>query len=480
MDKNELENLHNFYTNNLREKESEETIKMLVVKDLLHLLGYKKEWFKCEEQNMLGKSDIKIIPPNSNDILYIETKCKDYKITKKDYSQLSGYMDSTNTEWGIITNGNHYYLLNKSINGKSEERVILEYLLEYRSGFKYSKKQNGINLRYFSYDRIFKKKSTKYFAYFREYTIKNRIHSNDISFKQYQSANFNFFDYLDSNERICDESLLNPTRITGYFQDIVYKKQYAKSSLINKCSYIASTLKYLEDCGKLQTKHFNNFNSETFLSDIINEHCDKNSKEIPPLTLIEANSLLNYYSQNWSSYSRNKLLFKLYLFICPSIETIHNLKLDNFILRNNKVYLKISNYEFELPQPLVNDYNKYIKSRNARVVDPNFRYLFYTYYGKKCRQMSPTTIMSIINNSFNNLPNISDERKKQLNISTIQKSVITLMLTNGFSVEQISLFTELSVGTIYNYIDTKTLKNIATKTKKDLLSSKHPYAKLLF
>lgn len=94
--------------------------------------------------------------------------------------------------------------------------------------------------------------------------------------------------------------------------------------------------------------------------------------------------------------------------------------------------------------------------------------------------MSPTTIMSIINDSFNNLPNISEERKKQLNISTIQKSVITLMLTNGFSVEQISLFTELSVGTIYNYIDTKILKNIATKTKKDLLSSKHLYAKLLF
>lgn len=129
---------------------------------------------------------------------------------------------------------------------------------------------------------------------------------------------------------------------------------------------------------------------------------------------------------------------------------------------------------------LLTIYSKYIKSRNTRVVDPNFRYLFFTYYGKKCRQMSPTTIMSIINDSFNNLPNISEERKKQLNISTIQKSVITLMLTNGFSVEQILLFTELSVDTIYNYIDTKTLKNIATKTKKDLLSSKHPYAKLLF
>lgn len=476
MDKNELENLRDFYENNLREKENEETIKMLVVKDLLHILDYKKEWFKCEEPNMLGKSDIKIIPPNSHDILYIETKSKDHKITKKDYSQLSSYMDSTNTEWGIITNGDHYYLLNKSINGKAEERVILEYLLVYKSGFKYSKKQNDINLRYFSYDRIFKKKSTKYFAYFREYTIKNRIQSNDVSFKQYKSANFSFFDNLDSTEKICDESLLNPTRITEYFQDIVSKKQYAKSSLINKCSYIVSTLKYLEDCGKLQTKHFNNFNSETFLSEIINEHCDKDSQEILPLTLDEANSLLTYYSQNHSSYSRNKLLFKLYLFICPSIETIHNLKTDDFILHGDKLFLKINNCEFELPKSLVNDYNEYIKFRGEK----DFKYLFFTFYGQKYKQMSCGTIMNIINDSFNNVPNIPEERKKQLNISTIQKSVISLMLNKGFSIEQISLFTELSVGAIYNYIDAKTFKIIKAKTKQDLLSTKHPYAKLLF
>lgn len=476
MYKIKLDNLYNFYINNLREKESEETIKMLIVKDFLQTLGYKKEWFKCEEQNMLGKSDIKIIPPNSNHIIYVETKSKDYKITKKDYSQLSSYMDSTNTEWGIITNGNHYYLLNKSINGKSEERVILEYLLVYKSGFKYSKKQNNINLKYFSYEQIFKKKSTKYFAYFKEYTIKNRLHSNDISFKQYQCANFNFFDYLDNNERICDESLLNPTRLKGYFQDIVSKKQFADSTLINKCNYIVSTLKYLEDCGKLQTKHFNNFNSEIFLSDIITEYCDTNSKEIPPLTYAEANSLLNYYSQNQLSYSRNKLLFKLYLFICPSIETIHNLKIDNFIRKNNTLYLKISNYEFELPKTLIDDYNEYIEFRCQK----NFRYLFYTFYKQKYNQMPCGTIMSIINDSFNSIPNISEERKKQLNISTIQKSVMTLMLANGFSIEQISLFTELSVSTIYNYIDSKTFKTIATKTKKDLLSSKHPYAKLLF
>ena len=479
MNTEEFISLRNFYINTLEKNENEETVKILVIKDLLHLLGYKKEWFKFEEPNLSGRSDIKLTLPDNNR-LYVETKRMDYNITTKDFAQLCNYMDSNNTEWGIITNGNHYYLLNKSIDVDAKDRVVLEYLFIYKQGFKYSKKQNDENLKYFSYNRIFKKGSSKYFAYFKEYTMKNRNLSKDISFKQYQSANFNFFDYLDNDERICDESLLNSTRLKRYFQDIVSKKHFAESTLINKCNYIASTLKYLEDCGKLQTKHFNNFNSETFLSEIINEYCDKNSKEIPPLTLAEANSLLDYYSQNWSSYSRNKLLFKLYLFICPSIETIHNLKLDNFRSCNDKLYLNINNYEFELPQPLANDYTRYIKSRNTRVKDPNFKYLFYTYYGKKCRQMSPTTIMSIINDSFNNLPNISDERKKQLNISTIQKSVITLMLSNGFSVEQISLFTELSVATIYNYIDSKTLKNIATRTKKDLLSSKHPYAKLLF
>lgn len=475
MDQNKLDDLRNFYINNLREKESEETIKMLIVKDMLHILGYNKEWFRCEEPNMLGKSDILVTLPD-NDMLYIEVKSKDYKINKKDYSQLSAYMDSTNTEWGIITNGNHYYLLNKSVNGKSEERVILEYLLIFKSGFKYSKQQNNINTKFFSYERIFKKKSTKYFAYFKEYIIKNRNHSNYISTHQYKSANFNFFNYLDINERICDESLLNPTRLIGYFDDIASKKSYKGDTLISKCNYIISTLKYLEDCGKLQTKHFNNFNSKIFLCEIINKYCDATSNEISPLTLTEARALLNYYSQNQSSYSRNKLLFKLYLFICPSIERIRNLTRDDFISRKNSLYLKINNYEFELPKSLVIDYNEYLNFRNKI----NCKYLFFTYYRQQYKQMTCTTIMSIINDSFNNIPNISEERKKCLNISTIQKSVISLMLCNGFSIEQISLFTELSVGTIYNYIDNETFKIIAQKTKQYLLSPKHPYAKILF
>ncbi|MCS6110740.1 hypothetical protein FC753_04270 [Clostridium botulinum] len=477
MNKEKISLLQNFYLKSLDKPENEATIKTSIVYDFLLALGYKKEWFKYEQSNMLGRSDIKINIPN-NDILYVETKAQDYKITSKDYSQLSSYMDSTNTEWGIITNGNHYYLLNKSINGKSQDRVVLEYLLIYKAGFKYSKKQNSINLKYFSYEQIFKKKSTKYFAYFKEYTIKNKIDPNNMSCKQYQSANFNFFDYLDKKERICDNSLLNPTRLKVYFEDIISTKQFANTTLVNKCNYITSTLKYLEDCGLLTTKYFNSFSAESFLDDIVNQHCSKTLKSFSPLKLTEANSLLIYYSQNKSTYSRNKLLFKLYLFICPSIETIHNLKINDFISKNDKLHLKINEFKFQLPRSLVNDYNEYINFRNNKNVE--FNYLFYTFYGKKYRQMSCGTIMSIINDSFNNIPNVSIERKKELNTSTIQKSVITLMLNNGFSIEEISLFTNLSVGTIYNYIDTKIRGFIFQKTKKHLLSSKHPYNKILF
>jgi AcrR family transcriptional regulator len=53
------------------------------------------------------------------------------------------------------------------------------------------------------------------------------------------------------------------------------------------------------------------------------------------------------------------------------------------------------------------------------------------------------------------------------------------MLTKGFTTEQISTFTGLTVGTIYNYFDKKTLKNIAKKSN-DLLMTKHPYQKILF
>lgn len=477
MIQSELKKLLNFY-NNLDDKENEETIKMLLVKDVLHILGYKKEWFKCEVPNMLGKSDIMITPPD-NDIIYIETKPKNYKIAKKDYSQLSGYMDATNTEWGILTNGNHYYLLNKSINAKAEERVILEYLLSYDSSFKYSKKQNDLNIKYFSYKQIFKKQSTKHFAYYREYAVNNKSNTNSMSCRQYQSANFNFFDYLDTHEKICDNYLLNPTILKMYFEDIATTtKRYSSATLINKCNYIVATLKYLEERGTLQTKYFSSFNSEKFLADIIDQYCDNNQKTTKLLTIEEANSLLEYYSKNKANYSRNKLIFKLYLFICPSIERILNLKLSNFSLKNNNLFLHFENCTVKLPSSMINDYNEYLNWRESNLKNKKSIFLFYTLYDQQINKMTSSTIMYIINNSFNHL-DISEERKKELNISMIQKSVITNMLKNGFSIEQISLFSNLSPNTIYSYMNEKTIKLIAQKTTKDLLSLKHPYAELL-
>ena len=54
MKNEDLQNLQGFYLNELEKRGSEENIKMLVVKDLLHLLGYKKEWFDCEESRLLN------------------------------------------------------------------------------------------------------------------------------------------------------------------------------------------------------------------------------------------------------------------------------------------------------------------------------------------------------------------------------------------------------------------------------------------
>lgn len=474
----DLKYLRDRYINILRENENEETTKILIIIDFLNLLGYKKDWFKFEEPNMIGKSDIVVKNTHNNDILYVEVKRKNYDIKQKDYGQLSNYMDSTNTEWGIITNGNHYYLLNKSINAKAEDRIVLEYLLIYKTGFKYLKEQNNKNLKYFSYSRIFKKQSTKYFSFFREYAVQKRFDSTDIASKQYQSANFNFFEYLDANEKICDKSLLNPTRLKGYFEDIVLNRttHFSNSTLINKCNYIVSLLKYLESTGTLSTKYFNNFTTKEFLSDILIN--DDKSNQIQPLTLSEANQLIDYYSKNRDAI-RNILLFKLYLFICPSINTIRNLELSNFKLSKGKLHLQINGYSFELPKTLANDYINYIKYRNAKVPNSKFKYLFFSYYNKKYNQLSQERIMHTINESFNNILEIPDKRKKELNISMIQKSVITLMLNNGFSVEQISLFTDLTAKTIYDYFTDKMLSNVAIKTKKDLISSKHPYIKLL-
>ncbi len=108
---------------------NEANIKMKVVSPFLEILGYPFKWQFYENPVIKGVtiSDI-TIKMNSKVILFIEVK-KSFtgKSYLKDLHQLISYLNDKNVEWGILTDGKDYILVNNDIEGECKDKEILRY-----------------------------------------------------------------------------------------------------------------------------------------------------------------------------------------------------------------------------------------------------------------------------------------------------------------------------------------------------------------
>ena len=447
---------------------TEEDVKIQVVIEMLELLGYSKKIMKFEYNTLGTRTDIYI---NSNNCsMYVEIKKKNYELKEKDFKQLSDYLASSNYTWGLLTNGNDYWLMNNKVDLKSPDRFILNYKLIYYSKdndkYSNSKSVNNKLLKYFSLYNIFIKCSTNYFSYVKIFFDKNDF--PNTSLRQYKSSIFSFINYLNDKYDICDNSLLRSRNLQEYL-DSLSEKELKYDSLLNKGRYITSFLKLLEDLRILETKDFNNYNVQQYLNkpdDII--------KDIEPIKNDEISMLLNYYStlDNFSNL-RNTLFLKLFIYLCPSVDTIKNIKVNDICVKNNKTTILINNFEYILPNNILRDFNVYIEYRESKKI--KCPYLFYTFYNSKYQKMSNGTINMIINVAFSKIDTISNERKKELTIRNIQKSIIVQMINNNFSLEELYLLTGNSVSSLFRYLDESAFKTRVSSLNKKLLTNKHPY-----
>ncbi|SCI99276.1 Predicted type IV restriction endonuclease [uncultured Clostridium sp.] len=452
---------------------NEETIKINIVLKILDILGYDPYNFLYEDINLSGKSDI-LISINTNEKLLIETKRKNYNLKDKDVNQLCNYMTSQNIEWGILTNGNDYLLINKNIFGTSNEKICFRVQLVYNKlNNQISKTNNRILFNYLSYENIFIKHSTKYLCYFKSYTNKLHTDESTTSRKQYFSAILRFINYLTDTNSLCDESLLSYISLKKYMYYYANSKDHKKDTLINQTNYIVAFLKHLESDGTLHSKYFNNFDARIF---VLQLDYSENSNSIENLKINEVKLLLNYFNKQKKILSfRNKLLIKLFLFTAPSIEMIKNITLQDIDLKNG--FININSIRIKLPNSIYLDLQNYIEERNRENIKTN--YLFYTKYRNEYRKMSNTTIITTISDSFNSIAEISESRRKELSLNTLQKSVIYKMLKNNFSIEEISAITGTTIQSISKYIDSSLMKERIKNLNKNLNSSKHPYHELL-
>ena len=134
--------------------DSEENVKNHITVWMLKMLGYDEDWFDYEYLCRKGKNrheDIYIKVPDVGGI-FIETKKYSKDLTEDDLIQLAEYITlKTDIEWGILTNGRQYYLLNNAIHnyGRNKNDITDKIVMKVEYNPLNNKFKNEKYLKYF-------------------------------------------------------------------------------------------------------------------------------------------------------------------------------------------------------------------------------------------------------------------------------------------------------------------------------------------
>ncbi|EJO5347006.1 tyrosine-type recombinase/integrase [Clostridium botulinum] len=448
---------------------SEANVKTFVVIPFLKLLGYKHYWMDIEGNADICRSPKDIVlyvNNNKNNLFFIETKNKTTKIEPY-IDQLLKYMHQKGVEWGIITNGNDYILLNDISKLEFNEKIILRFnLSNILNG-----KEDIKTIKYFSYEYLFNKKYTKYFKYlpeFKNYLKKSKTFNN-TSWNQYKSTIINFFIYLSNSYEKYDLHFITPYNFKKFLKKDIYEKKaknkrHADSNItiINKFAYLKSFMEFLKQNNYIRENFFEDLTEIDILEDF--SFSDKPSK----YELLNNNEILNMfnlYTKKRNS-QRNILILLIFLYTGLDIQEIQNIK-DADI--NNR-YLTINKRKIPLTEKLYDELKDYMNFKKSNKI--KCEYLFYSKYNNKYDKLSSNTFIRIVSFYISEAKDIPEERKELITPSFIRESLIKKMFKNGFTIEEIKYLTGLSLTSIGKYI---TNNDINEKVELKNFYKRHPY-----
>lgn len=452
---------------------NEENIKIKIVTEFLKCIGYNEDYFYYEdvlENNSRVDMCIKDLY-TKEPIIYIEVKKLNYELVNKDYSQLANYLNSNNINWGILTNGRKYILFNNSINDKAHKKFVLEYTLfkDKSKNEHFSKARNLNNLKLFSYEYLIKNNKTRYFVYFADFRNKD---NKENSYSQYKSTLYHYLNFLADNysfhlNNINPDTFKNFLTSTLNSSSVNNKKTNHRQTIINKYSHVCSFYtKVIEDSHK--SNPFNNTSQTKFLNDILVEHDlkEKENQNVALLTNEELGMLLSSLKNNRHDL-RNTLIVLFVLYGGLDTNELVNLKESDLNL--DKMTLTLKNRKIPLHKSLKNILTEYLAyKKNLKIKS---EYLFCGKYNRKFSKISHGNMNLIINEQFNSIDGISEERKKILNSSFIKRSVIKNMINSNIPLQEIIKFTGLSFAALEEYITKEDINKVPLKN----IERKHPY-----
>lgn len=462
---------------------TEENIKTHVVVDLfLNSLGYDPQKWDYECCATSGRADL-IYKENGKAILAVETKGlsqsvrnPNIDITEQDINQLLGYLNDHDVIWGMLSNGRRYILLNNTIINQNMDKIVLDISIDRPSDSGY--------LKYFSYEKIFKDKTTFYFADIAQFKAFRRMeNANSESWAVYKSALFGFFDYYSANHPYQsvgrnDRKCLENVGVYDVRSYIETKKKAtsangrsvcSKRTIKNAYSYISSFFYKMKEMGMISRHGFEDGRDESLA---IYEETPKIKAE-NHMSIERFEKAMEYLYKDKSN-GRNLTVFLLCAYYGFERSEVSNIKWDNIDL--NKGIISFNNREYRMI-PLIKTLLTEL-DQSRRKNKSKLEYIIATT-DKSNKLVRPT--VGTVNGIFNSLVNIdkSDAAWTYFCPQYVRECLIQSMFKNGYSIEQIAAYVGVDAARIISTISTESIVKEGRKRLKkgNAAVAMHPFEK---
>lgn len=464
MDKNLLIELKDTYNKLQGDNTNEENIKIHVVIKFLEMLGYNPSWFHYEHREVKGKFfyDIAVfIENNQHELLIVEVKKKDKKLGIEEIVQLLNYMNIKQyAEWGLLTNGRKFLLVNNNIKAETKDRIVFEYdLLD---------DKNDEVLNHFTCENIFRKEVTNYFKFLKQYEVYYKQDNLASSFNVYYGTISNFFNYLSKKKRYYPLEKIRVEDFTDFveFYDVNKKsnnrRKANEATLANKLAHINGLYETLKRKNEIKENPFQYITEQQRLK------LQRKIKE--PISDEEFKLMVNYY-KNKEDGEKKTLVLLLLIYTGMDRSEIKTLKTSQ--INFEKKYIKIGQRNILLTEYLLEKIKKYIYIKEQQ--GSTEEYLFTSSWGNKSNEMFNESYFNrVVNDSLKQM-GISEERQMEININFIKESFIRRMFQSGFHIEEIAYYTGLSISSLAPYFS---IEDIEKSIDKKRILKRHPYSKL--
>ena len=460
INKNDIEEIKYIYNNLLRNKEG--NVQNLVVFKMLEKLGY--DSIKFDTQHPIyhrdGYADIAVKIDNDT-YLYVEVKAGDVELKEPEVMQLVRYLNDKSLEWGILTNGREYVLINNYIKTLSAPSVGAQTTLDDKIVLKiniFDNRYGNIDyLHYLCRKHIFSTKITYYFKNIAQYRAdKHPKLRKKSTWDQYRSTLFNFFKFYSEQEG--KYRPLEQIR-TDDFQAYL-KQDSGFNTQNNKWTHIRTFFNVLGVNGDFDKPRNKLVNPSVKTENIPVE--EKLNKE-------NVTKILSFISKTEDSL-RNRVLFLLTLYMGAELPLLQNLNEDMFNFNQN--ILKLDNKKIPLLTQLAKSIEELFKQNKKDKIRNNN--LFNYYYEGKYSLIDEQNTAYLFGEIRKRHPEL-----KGVSLRSIRTALIKMLFFSNYSIEEISYLTSMSLQGISKLITNEDIIKKVSLTRKKPIERKHPFHEFL-